>query len=151
MTREPGEVVQQFEAAAEMAHRAETEYAKQFEIELGKRKRAREFAFRRLNLIRELMRSAPAETQETSVAAQTGCLCRELGWHSASEATDKVLEEFRAFAGDLHAAIAEPEAKKKANLLESFARFEAWYEQEKGVPFLALFDNEIPEMPLVDF
>lgn len=140
-----------FERAAEDAHRAEAEYAKQFEAELAKRKRAREFAFRRLGLMRELLRSAAVEDHEVAIAAQVECLKTELGWQAVTPAKEKMLEEFKKLAAVIHDCTVPGEGRKLPNIPRAFASFEAWYEKETGTPFLALLDHEIPEMPLVDF
>lgn len=141
-------LIKPFEQAAEAAHRAEGAYAKEFERELAQRRRAREFAYRRLGLIRELMTAARAETCEISVAAQCDCLRNELGWHDVSGAKDKVIAEFAKLATVIHANLAVGSGE---SIAEAFTAFEAWYENETGTPFLALLDHDLPEMPVVDF
>ena len=146
------ELLKPFEQAAEAAHRAEADYAKQFEAELAKRKRLREFAFRRLGLMRELLKAAQADDHEAAIAAQVECLKSELGWQALTPAKEKALEEFRKLAADIHdCTAASDDKKKKPDIAKAFAAFEAWYEKEAGAPFLALLDHEIPEMPVVDF
>jgi hypothetical protein len=154
MPDEPDKLVKPFEQAAEDAHRAEADYAKQFEAELARRKRGREFAFRRLGLVRDLVRAACAESSEAAIAAQIDCLRSEVGWHELSPAKEKIVEEFRNLASVIHANATATDAAAKQpqpTIAKAFAAFEAWYETETGAPFLALLDHEIPEMPLVDF
>ena len=151
MTDDLAALARPFEQAAEDAHRAEADYAKQFEIELAKRKRTRQFAFRRLGLMRELLKSAGAEDYDAAIAAQVECLKTELGWQDATPLKERAIEEFKTLAGVIHACTTPGEGRKKPSIAKSFSAFEAWYEAETGSPFLALLDHEIPEMPLVDF
>lgn len=147
-------LIRPFEQAAEDAHRAEAEYAKRFEIELARRKRDREFAFRRLGLVRQLVRTACAAGDAAAVAAQVDCLRSEFGWHDLSPAKEKIVEEFRKLASVIHATATVTDAKGKKSrptIAAAFAEFESWYAKETGGAFLALLDHEIPEMPLVDF
>ncbi len=154
MHDELDKLIEPFELAAEAAHRAEADYAKQFEIELARRKRAREFAFRRLGLVRELVKAACGGSDEAAIAAQVDCLRTELGWHDLTPAKEKIVAEFRKLASVIHASAAVADAKKKKarpTIAAALAEFETWYEKETGAAFLALLDHEIPEMPLVDF
>ncbi|MGQ0485022.1 MAG: hypothetical protein ACT4SY_06695 [Hyphomicrobiales bacterium] len=155
MPDQPDKLIAPFELAAQEAHRAEADYARQFEIELARRKRAREFAFRRLGLVRVLIKSACGDSDEAAVAAQVECLRAELGWHELSPPKEKIVEEFKKLAAVIHASAAAAgdagSKKRRPTIAAAFVKFEAWYEQETGAPFLALFDHEIPEMPLVDF
>jgi hypothetical protein len=153
MNDERDTLLKPFERAAEDAHRAEAEYAKQFEVELARRKRAREFAFRRLGLVRELVKAARANSDEAAIAAQVDCLRSEVGWHDLSPAKEKIVEEFRKLASAIHAnAVVDAKGKTPPpTIAVAFTDFETWYAKETGGAFLALFDHEIPEMPLVDF
>lgn len=154
MHDELDKLIKPFELAAQDAHRAEADYARQFEIELARRKRAREFAFRRLGLVRELVKAACGDSDEAAIAAQIDCLRTELGWHDLSPAKEKIVAEFKKLASVIHASTAVADAKRKKGrptIAAALADFENWYEKETGAAFLALLDHEIPEMPLVDF
>ena len=147
-------LIKPFELAAEAAHRAEADHARQFEVELARRKRAREFAFRRLGLVRQLVKAAGGDGDEAAIAAQVDCLRAELGWHELSPAKEKIVAEFRKLASAIRACAAGKDAKSKKaqpSIAAALAEFETWYEKETGAAFLALLDHEIPEMPLVDF
>ena len=154
MPDELATLIEPFEKAAEAAHRAEADYARQFDVELARRKRAREFAFRRLGLVRELVKAAGGDSDEAAAAAQVECLRAELGWHDLSPAKERIVAEFRKLAAAIHACAAGKDGKGKKPLptiAAAMAEFEQWYEKETGAAFLALLDHEIPEMPLVDF
>ena len=152
MTLTPDDLVQPFAQAASVAHQAEAAHAKEFEAELARRKRAREFAFRRLNLMRTL--AAPAATAgsaEVAVAAVLAALRLELGWFDDSPYKARMLEAFRPVAEAMRAHLCPAEGQDCPPLPETFAAFETWYQTETGTAFLALLDHEMPETPLVDF
>jgi hypothetical protein len=151
MPDEADKLIAPFELAAEEAHRAESDYSRQFEIELARRKRAREFAFRRLGLVRGLVKAACGDDDQAAIAAQVDCLRSELGWHDLSPVKEKIVAEFKKLASVIHASAAGKGRKGHATIAAAFAEFETWYEKETGAAFLALLDHEIPEMPLVDF
>ena len=46
-------------------------------------------------------------------------------------------------------AATRPEAEEGGPAAAALAAFEAWY-GERGTPFLALMEREIPELPLVE-
>ncbi len=147
-------LIKPFEQAAEDAHRAEAGYARQFEVELARRKRDREFAFRRLGLVRELLKAACKTDAEAAAAAQVDCLRSEIGWHDLSPAREKIIAEFTKLAAVIHNLATARQVKGKKPqpaITTAFAGFESWYAAETGSAFLALLDHEIPEMPLVDF
>ena len=152
MTPTPDDLLQPFAQAASAAHMAEAAHAKEFEAELARRKRAREFAFRRLNLIRALAEpAAAAGSGEVAVAGVLAALRLELGWFDDSPYKARILEAFRPVAEAMRLNLCPAEGQPCPPLLEAFAAFETWHQKETGTPFLALLDHEIPEMPLVDF
>jgi hypothetical protein len=141
------DVLQPFQAAASAAHVAETEFSKEFDRELARRRREREFAYRRLGLVKELAKAARAGTADSVVTA----LRSELGWHETSAIKDRVLDAFKPVAEAVCSQFHAKDPKECRSIEEAFAAFEAWYQKDTGTPFLALLDHEIPEMPLVDF
>jgi hypothetical protein len=145
------DVLQPFQAAASAAHIAETEFVKEFDRELARRRREREFAYRRLGLMKALGRAACTEADEDAIKAQFATLRSELGWHETSAVKERVLDAFLPVAKAIRGQIAPEEGKECPTVPEAFAAFEAWYLKDTGQPFLALLDHEIPEMPLVDF
>lgn len=140
------DVLQPFQAAASAAHVAETEFSREFDRELARRRRAREFAYRRLGLVKELAKAAHAGTTDLIVAT----LRSELGWHETSATKDRILDAFKPVAEAVRSHFHAKEGEECKSIEEAFAAFEAWYLKDTGQPFLALLDHEIPEMPLVD-
>lgn len=145
------DVLKPFQAAASAAHVAETEFAKEFDRELVRRRREREFAYRRLGLMKALAKAAGAPTDEEAIKAQRLALRGELGWHETSAIKERVLDAFTPVTKAVRSQLAPEEGKQCPSVPDAFAAFEAWYLKDTGQPFLALLDHEIPEMPLVDF
>ena len=73
-------------------------------------------------------------------------LLAEAGWTGATEAQREVAEKFVPVAQAVAAAAAGEEADPAAAL----AAFEAWYAETRQVPFLALMEREVVELPLVE-
>ena len=112
------------------------------------------FAFRSLNLMKEVSAViAGAESKEIAVGAATAVLRAKLGWVSDSEARTEVVSSFAPVVQAMFASLAPPEGddENKADVIKSLADFEAWYAQTHPHPFWFLFENYMPETPVVDF
>ncbi len=154
--------VAELEAAAIAAQQAEISFRQNISAEMTRRERERQFAFRRVGLIRQMVQAAAgAETEEQAVAAQAAALRRELGWHSTSDRRKQILEAWVAIAGAVWQAVHPlPEGEQTPasagdseapSVARAIATFEAWYETEIGTPFFELLGQEMPEMPVVEF
>jgi hypothetical protein len=122
--------------------------------------RDRVFAYRRLNLLRDMAReAAAADTAEDASAAAVLALCTELGWEQLTPVRQTIVGQLTGLADavaevarEVPAEDAAPAATARgAEVLEQLARFENWYEAEFGQPFFALFDTYVAETPVVDF
>jgi hypothetical protein len=91
---------------------------------------------------------ASAEDEPLAVGAAQGWLRARLGWSGDGEATMAALAAFAAVAS---AAFAYHKAAEEADPLAALAAFEDWYRDRHGIAFLKLFEQEMPETPLVDF
>jgi len=114
----------------------------------------RSFAFRRLNLMKEISGViAGAESEEIAVAGATAVLRAKLGWADDSDARMAVVSSFAPVAQAMFASLApaESEDEEKPDVIGTLAQFEAWYAQTHPNPFWVLFDNYMPETPVVDF
>ena len=124
----------------------------------------RAFAWRRLNALADMARAACLESEcEASIKRQLEALFREIGWieNDLSElgaGSKPLVERLRPIAEALHAGAhpAPPEANDSAaaplaDPIAAFRDFEAWYEQERGEPFLQVFERYVPPTPLVEF
>ena len=124
---------------------------------------ARAFAWRRLNALADMAKAAAAEPErEASIDGQLIALFREIGWIESSvaelgdgarpliEALRPVTEALHAHAHPAPAGEGE-EPAPLADPIEAFRAFEAWYERERGQPFLKVYERYVPPTPLVEF
>jgi hypothetical protein len=125
----------------------------------------RAYAFRRLNLMRAIAEVvATAEGEEIGVAAATAVLRAKLGWSNDSEARDEVVTRFAPVAQAMYASLSPvenlspeietPPGKDTASapdVLGALTEFERWYAETHPVAFWVLFENYMPETPVVDF
>jgi len=119
----------------------------------------RAFAFRRLNLMRAIAEVvASAEGEEIAVAAATAVLRNKLGWSSDSDTRDEVVSRFTPVAQAMFASLSpeiesSPNAKPtpEPDVIKTLTEFETWYAKSHPNAFWVLFENYMPETPVVDF
>jgi hypothetical protein len=141
--------------AAERAVRAD------IEARIKHAETARAFAWRRLNMLSDMARIAAAEAErEMAVERQLVALFREIGWienglGELSESAQPLVDRLRPIAEALHAQAHPPAVDGGDNPtldpLMEFRAFEAWYETDRGHPFLQAFERYVPPTPLVEF
>jgi hypothetical protein len=130
------------------------------EAQLKEAERLRAFAWRRLSALSDMARIAALEPDRAvAVERQLAALFRDIGWidnglDELGEANRPLLDWLRPIAEALHGAThpaenAEPPAV--ADPIAAFRAFEAWYEAERGQPFLQVFERYVPPTPLVEF
>ena len=140
------------EAAASAAAAAETAFRREAAERIKSLDRDRSFAFRRLNLMRPIAESvARAENEQLAVAGSLAILRARLGWSSDSEALSAVLTEFAPVVQGLFANLRTEVEAPATDVLALLGAFEAWYEATHRSSFWNLFDQPMPETPLVDF
>jgi hypothetical protein len=140
------------QAAASGAAAAETAYRREAATQIKQLERERSFAFRRISLMKPIAGAAArAESTEMAVGGSQAILRAKLGWSGDSEARSAVLTEFAKVAQALFADLHPAENQPPADVLASLKDFEAWYEAVHHKPFWDLFDQPMPETPLVDF
>ena len=138
--------------AASDAASAETTYRREAAERIKQLERERSFAFRRVNLMKPIADAAArAESEEMAVAGSQAILRAKLGWSGDSEVRSAVLTEFAKVAQALFASLHPVEEQPPADVLALLKDFEAWYEATHSTPFWDLFDQPMPETPLVDF
>jgi hypothetical protein len=140
--------------AADQSSVAENEFRSQIAARVKELEKQRAFAFRRLNLMKEVSGViASAESEEIAVAVATAVLRAKLGWASDSEARMEVVSNFAPVAQAMFASLApvESEDEEKPDVIGKLAEFEAWYAETHPNPFWVLFENYMPETPVVDF
>jgi hypothetical protein len=140
------------EAAATDAAAAETAYRRQAAERIKALERERSFAFRRLSLVKPIVDAvARAESEEMAVAGSQAILRAKLGWSDDSEARSEILTQFAPVARGLFAGIHPRPDETAPDILALLSAFEAWYESTHRGSFWDLFDQPMPETPLVDF
>ena len=87
------------------------------------------------------------------MAGATAVLGAKLGWSSDSEAREAVLSRFVPVAQAMFASLApaDDENAPEPDVIEALAEFERWYTETHPNPFWILFENYMPETPVVDF
>jgi hypothetical protein len=142
------------ELAATQSAQAENEFRRDWAERLKVLERERAFAHRRLNFMRAITDAvATTESEEIAVAAATAAMRAKLGWWDESEARTQVLSRFAPVAQQMFASLA-PVVEEKApppDVLAVLSQFETWYRETHPHPFWMLFENEMPQTPLVDF
>ena len=142
------------ELAAEQTAEAESDFRRDLAERVKTLERERAFAHRRLNFMRAITDAvATTESEEIAVAAATGVMRAKLGWSSDSDARTDVLSHFMPVVQRVFASFA-PTADDGAPLpdvLDALAQFETWYRETHQNPFWMLFENQMPDTPLVDF
>jgi len=149
--------------AAEAAERA---VRASVEVQLKEAERARTFAWRRLSALSDMARIAVLEPDRAiAVERQLVALFREIGWvdmglDELGEGARPLLDWLRPIAEALHAEAHPVEAATAGEAAEpppvtdpvaAFRAFEAWYEAERGQPFLEVFERYMPPTPVVEF
>jgi hypothetical protein len=144
--------------AAERAVRADVE------AQLKQAEQARAFAWRRLSALGDMARIAALEPdRDLAVERQLVALFRDIGWidgglDELGEGARPLLDWLRPIAEALHAgahpaadAGGDPTEAPVADPIAAFRAFEAWYEADRGQPFLQVFERYMPPTPVVEF
>jgi hypothetical protein len=146
--------------AAEVAERS---VRANVDAQIKAAEKVRAFAWRRLNALSDMARVAAREPdREGAIDGQLVALFREIGWienglAELGEGAQPLIDRLRPVAEALHAqAHPAPDAKEDnpaaaVDPLAAFRAFEAWYESERGQPFLQAFERYVPPTPLVEF
>jgi hypothetical protein len=140
--------------AASRSAQAESDIRREWAERIKTLERERAFAHRRLNFMRAIAEAvATAESEEIAVAAATAAMRAKLGWWDESDARTEVLSHFVPVAQQVFAGLAPvvDEESPPPDVLGALAAFETWYRETHPHPFWMLFENEMPETPLVDF
>jgi len=141
------------QAAADNAAEAEAQFRRDANQRFSALEAARAFAHRRLNLMRTIANAAAQpESEEIAVANALAVLREKLGWHGDSDARSEVLSHFapvaRAVAGSV---LAREGDGPEPDVMTALAEFETWYAENHPGPFWVLFEQHLPETPVVDF
>lgn len=145
-------LLSEFESAAKTAQTAEADLRRRMTEEIARLERQRAFAFRRVRLIRALADGAAgAETEEAALSGQMRSVCEDLDWTGAGESHKEVLKQLEPVGRTVWQCGCGADGASPANVAAELEAFEQWYEKARGVPFYTVFDQYVPEVPVVDF
>lgn len=158
-------LIARLQAECTSAETAERAIRASVEAQVRNAERERVFAWRRLSALSDMARVAALESdRDVAVERQLEALFREIGWIEASlaelgDGARPLLDWLRPIAEALHAE-AHPrppdedeqgEPRAITDPIAAFRAFEAWYEAERGQPFLQVFERYVPPTPVVEF
>lgn len=158
-------LIARLQADCTAAETAERQVRASVEAQIREAERTRTFAWRRLSALSDMARVAALEPdRDVAVERQLVALFRDIGWienglSELGEGVRPLLDWLRPIAEALHAEThpVAPEDGRSAELpviadpIAAFRAFEAWYESERGEPFLQVFDRYVPPTPVVEF
>lgn len=145
-------IIDTLEGAARSAGAAETAFRREAAERIKMLERERAYAFRRVNLLRPIVEAvARAESEEMAVANSQAILRAKLGWSDDSEARSAILTRFATVIQGMFGMLHPSEESEPVDILALLRAFEAWYEDVHRSSFWDLFDQPMPETPLVDF
>jgi hypothetical protein len=156
-------LIARLQADCTAAEAAERSVRASVEAQIKAAETARAFAWRRLNALSDMAKEAAEEPDPVvSVERQLVALFREIGWIETSlaelgEGAQPLIDAVKPVAEALHAqahpvpAEAGREPAPAADPIEAFRAFEAWYERERGQPFLKAYERYVPPTPVVEF
>jgi hypothetical protein len=158
-------LIARLQADCTAAEAAERTVRAEVEVQLKEAERDRAFAWRRLSALGDMARIAALEPdREVAVERQLVALFRDIGWidtglDDLGEGARPLLDWLRPIAEALHAgahpveagADGEPQEPAIADPIAAFRAFEAWYETDRGQPFLQVFERYMPPTPVVEF
>jgi hypothetical protein len=140
--------------ATENTTAAESDFRREVAQRIKALENERAYSFRRYNLMRAVADAvASAESEDIAVAGATALLRAKLGWSSDSEARGAVLSRFAPVVQAIFTSLlpSDDEAAPDPDVIAALAAFEAWYAETHPNPFWVLFENYMPETPVVDF
>jgi hypothetical protein len=158
------DLIARLQADCTAAETAERPVRASVDAQIKAAEQARAFAWRRLNALSDMARAAAREPdREAAVEGQLVALFREIGWievglSELGEGAQPLVERLRPVAEALHAQAhpmpeedKEPDPAAAIDPLAAFRAFEAWYEAERGQPFLKVFERYMAPTPVVEF
>lgn len=139
-------------ATAREASIAEEQFRKQAARRAEELKVEREFAFRRLNLVKAIGRAVIlSEDEEAALKSGRSVFFREVSWNGATQKQRDVADQFDTVVLAIWSAVRpEEETDEQPSVADTLAAFEDWYRESRNTAFLNLMEREIVELPLVE-
>lgn len=145
----PASFLLELRTSAEAAKAAETSFRQETARRIAALEQERAIAFRRLNLMQVTADAIDAaESEDIAVASAFAALRSRLGWNADSDARLEVISHFGPVA---RAMYRNSSGDQSANIHAALAEFEHWYSETRGSSFWALFEQQMPDTPVVDF
>ena len=145
----PASFLLELRTAAETAKAAETSFRHKAARRIAALEQERAFAFRRLNLMQLIADAiASSESEDIAVASAFAALRMRLGWNPDSEMHSQVISHFAPVA---RAIFRDSSGDQSADIHAELASFEHWYCETRGSILWVLFEQQMPDTPVVDF
>jgi len=143
--------LEELKAAADRAAAAEMRYRREAVARIAQLEKERAFAFRRLNLMNAVTGAVRrAENEEAAVADGLALLRDRVNWSTVDETRNEVLSRFSPVIVAILREVAPAEDAPSGSVADALAEFEAWYLDQRRNSFWMLFEQELPELPLVE-
>src|SRR5258708_36738766 len=146
-------LVASFQAAAQAAEDAEKSFRASLHPRLEALEQARVFAYRRMNLVSDMVREAARhDARDVAVMAIIAFIAVEFALERGRDRHETILTRLGPVADAVASATHLPpnEDEARPDVAAELAAFEAWYRAETGAYFLARADIAVPENPLFD-
>lgn len=143
----------QLRAVAQASEHAEAEFRRYAECRLETMSAARVRAYRRCQMVGDMIESAlPVAALTECIAAQIGCVLAQAGWSESDGGYDEVSEQLGRVAALVHADLHGEPGDVSSMVVAALAAFENWYRERFGTEFPVLHPREMNVFqPLVDF
>lgn len=140
------------EQSAREAGIAEEKFRQETVSRMKELERARAFAFRRLNLLRNLAKAmSGAEDEAEAIERGRATFLCEVNWTGASDSQREALEKFEPVLVALWKICGEEASTEdRAQVTRECDAFEKWFADNRNGPFLSLMEVEPVELPLVE-
>lgn len=145
-------ILGELQAAADRAAAAEAAFGREAARRRELLEKERSAAFRRLDVLTGLMTAvATTDKEDEAVSRGQALLREELGWDTDSELRREVLERFATIVKAAFTAGGSEGQSAVDELRSCLFDFETWYAEARGTSFWTLFDQYMPQTPVVDF
>jgi hypothetical protein len=144
-------------SAADQASGAETAFHRELAQRIKLLEEERAYAFRRLNLMQLIANSVMgSEDRDMAIAGSLAMVRIELGWDGEDDGHNLVMTQLKNVSEAVPGVLkplseenAEPQAPAP-DPVAALKQFEQWYATTYQRSFWSLFDQERPELPLVE-
>jgi hypothetical protein len=145
------------QSAADQASGAETAFHRELAQRIKLLEEERAYAFRRLNLMQLITNAVMgSDDRDLAIAGSLAMVRIELGWVGEDEGHDLVMVQLKPVS-EAVLTILKPPADENAEQqapapdpIAALKQFEQWYATTYQRSFWSLFDQERPELPLVE-